>query len=110
MTALKYRILIDRRAQDDLNEFYEYLREYSESTALKYVEAFYDAVDQTLAEFPHSCAFLPEIGAPYRGLLFRVSKRTAFWVIFTVHDETHEVRILRFWNAAREPGTHGVGA
>jgi plasmid stabilization system protein ParE len=102
-----YRVLIDALAQRDIDDFYEYLRRYSENSARKYVEAFHDAIKRTIAVFPHSFSFFAEVGAPYNAFLFAVSRRTAFWVIYTVDDEKNEVRILRFWNTAREPGTHG---
>jgi plasmid stabilization system protein ParE len=101
-------VLLDARAQRDIDDFYEYLRRYSENTARKYVEAFHDAVERTIATFPHSFSFFAQVGAPYKAFLFTVSRRTAFWVIYTVDDDKNEVRILRFWNAAREPGTHGL--
>jgi plasmid stabilization system protein ParE len=105
---MKYRVVIDVLAQREIDNFYEYLRRYSENTARKYVEAFYDAIERTIAILPHSFSFFAEVGAPYRAFLFTVSRRTAFWVIYAVDDDKNEVRILRFWNAAREPGTHGL--
>jgi plasmid stabilization system protein ParE len=105
---MKYRAVIDVLAQRDIDEFYEYLRRYSENTARKYVEAFFDAIERTVAIFPHSFSFFAEVGAPYKAFLFTVSRRTAYWVIYTVDDEKNEVRILRFWNASRQPGTHGL--
>jgi plasmid stabilization system protein ParE len=103
-----YRVVISDLAQRDLDSFYEYLRRYSESTARKYVEAFYDAIERTIAVSPHSFSFFSELGAPYKAFLFTVSRRTAFWIIYKINEGNKEVRILRFWNASREPGTHGL--
>ncbi len=105
---MRYRVVIDRLAQREIYDFYEYLRRYSEDTARKYVEAFYDAIERTIAVSPNSFSFFAEVGAPYKALLFTVSRRTAFWIIYTVDDDNNEVRVLRFWNAARESGTHGL--
>jgi len=107
---MAYRIVIDELAQRDIDSFYEYLRRYSENTARKYVEAFYDVIERTMAEFPHSSSFFWELGAPYRAFLFTVSRRTAFWINYTVDESKKEARVLRFWNASSEPGTHGLNA
>ena len=105
---MKYRVVIDVLAQRDIDNFYEYLRRYNENVARKYVEAFYDAIERTIAVSPNSFSFFAEVGAPHKAFLFTVSRRTAFWIIYTVDDDKHEVRVLRFWNTAREPGTHGL--
>jgi mRNA-degrading endonuclease RelE of RelBE toxin-antitoxin system len=42
-------------------------------------------------------------GAPYRGYLFRVGRRTDFWIIYTVDEITKTVSVLRFWNASKDP-------
>jgi plasmid stabilization system protein ParE len=78
---LKYRVVIDVLAQRDIDDFYKYLRRYSENTARKHVEAFYDVIEQTIAVFPHSFAFFAEMGAPYKAFLFTISRRTAYWVV-----------------------------
>lgn len=105
---MKYTIIIDVRAQDDIDEFYAYLSKYSEGTANKYVEAFYDALEQTIAQFPLLFPCFADIGDPYHAFLFSLSQRTTFWIIYTVNENTKEVHILRFWNTAREAGTHGL--
>src|SRR5215468_8059080 len=43
--------------------------------------------------------------APYRAYLFRVGRRTQYWIIYTVDEETRTVDILSFWSAARDPRT-----
>jgi plasmid stabilization system protein ParE len=105
---MPYRIVIDRAAQSDIDQFYAYLRRYSEQTALKYLDAFYDAIETNMATMPKSFPYFKETGAPYRAFLFTISRRTTFWIIYTVDDRRREVRLLRFWNTAREPGTHGL--
>jgi plasmid stabilization system protein ParE len=105
---MSYRVVIDLVAQRDIESFYAYLRGYSKSAALKYAEALFDVIERSLATAPHTFSFFAQLGAPYRAFLFTVSRRTAFWIIYTVDDDKNEVRILRFWNAAREPGTHGL--
>jgi plasmid stabilization system protein ParE len=107
---VSYRVVIDDFAQRDIDSFYEYLRRYSQKTAGKFAEAFYDGIERTIAEYPHSFSFFSELGAPYKAFLFTVSRRTAFWMIYSIDKSESEVRILRLWNASREPGTHGLNA
>jgi plasmid stabilization system protein ParE len=105
---MTYAVIIDALAQADIDGFYQYLCQHSEATARKYVEAFYDTIERTIAARPHTFAYFAEVGAPYRALLFTVSRRTKYWIIYTVNEEKREVRILRFWNTARKPGSHGL--
>ena len=50
-------------------------------------------------------SYFPLTGAPYRGYLFRVGRRTQYWIIYTVDEDTRTVDVLLFWNAARDPET-----
>lgn len=58
---------------------------------------------RNLAVSPLTWAYFPLTGAPYRGCLFRVGRRTHYWVIHTVDEEEKVVDILHFWNARRDP-------
>jgi hypothetical protein len=49
----------------------------------------------------------PETGAPYRAKLFKLIGAN-YWIIYVVDDERQIVEFVRFWNAAREPDTHGL--
>jgi plasmid stabilization system protein ParE len=103
-----YTVKIDVLAQRDIDQFYEYLREYNEDTACKYAEAFYDVVERLIAVNPHAFPTFRETGPPYRAFLFSVSRRSKFWIIYTIDDSRREVSLLRFWNTARKPGSHGL--
>jgi hypothetical protein len=46
-------------------------------------------------------------GLPYRGYLFRVGRRTSFWIVYTVDEDAKLVRVLRFWNASGNPADFG---
>lgn len=59
-----------------------------------------------IANHPHAFGWF-ETGAPHRAKLFKLA-RTSFWIIYSVDDERQRVEIKRFWNAAREPMTHGL--
>jgi mRNA-degrading endonuclease RelE of RelBE toxin-antitoxin system len=57
----------------------------------------------SLAEAPLTWGYLPLNVAPYRGYLFRLGRRTQFWIIYKVDEDAQIVDILRFWNANRDP-------
>jgi hypothetical protein len=59
------------------------------------------AVD--LADSPHVWSHFFVTGAPYRACLFRVGRRTVYWIVYTVDDAARRVNVLRFWNASAEP-------
>lgn len=48
---------------------------------------------------------LPLTGAPYRAYLFRVGRRTHYWIIYTVDEDSRLVNVLAFWNASRDSET-----
>lgn len=48
-------------------------------------------------------SYFPLTGAPYRAYLFRVGRRTQYWIIYTVDEDARTVDILHFWNATRDP-------
>jgi len=48
-------------------------------------------------------SYFPLTGAPYRAYLFRVGRRTQYWIVNTVDEGTRTVDVLNFWNASRDP-------
>jgi hypothetical protein len=58
-----------------------------------------------LRESPLTWAYFPLIGAPYRAYLFRVGRRTQYWIIYTVDEDARTVDVISFWNAMRDPET-----
>jgi mRNA-degrading endonuclease RelE of RelBE toxin-antitoxin system len=60
-----------------------------------------------MANNPHAFSHFHENGPPYRAKLFKLA-RTTYWIVYTIDDEARTVDFLRFWNSAREPGTHGL--
>jgi hypothetical protein len=80
-------------------------RQASEQTARKYfAELEHDIID-LIGNTPNSFSWFHETGPPYRAKLFRLA-RTTYWIIYVVDDENEVVELVRFWNSAREPGTH----
>jgi mRNA-degrading endonuclease RelE of RelBE toxin-antitoxin system len=40
---------------------------------------------------------------PTKNYLLRVGRRTHYWIIYTVDEESRTVDVLSFWNTARDP-------
>ncbi len=40
-----------------------------------------------------------------RGYLYTVSRRTNFWIVYSINEDDKTVHVLRFWNSARDPET-----
>jgi plasmid stabilization system protein ParE len=105
---MPYTIRRSPQARKDIRDFFRYLRaEAGEAIALKYFEALEHDLLHLIANSPHAFSLFHETGAPYRAKLFKLA-RTTYWIVYTVDDEGETVDLLRFWNSAREPGTHGL--
>lgn len=57
----------------------------------------------SLTQSPATWSYFYLTGAPYRAYLFRVGRRTQFWIVYTIDEETKTVNVLRFWNASKDP-------
>jgi mRNA-degrading endonuclease RelE of RelBE toxin-antitoxin system len=99
---MTYRVRIDPVALSQIEEFAAYLRNYSEDFAIEQIERLDRVIASNLAESPLTWAYFPLAGAPYRAYLFRVGRRTQYWIIYTVDEEARAVDILHFWNAMRD--------
>ena len=99
---MAFRLRIDHAALIQIEEFAGYLREYDEAFAIEQTERLYRAL-RLLRESPLTWSYFPLTGAPYRAYLFRVGRRTQYWVIYTVDEDAQTVDVLSFWNAARDP-------
>ena len=100
---MTFRVRIDPVAQRHIDEFAAYLRQYSEDFAIEQIERLDRIIATNLGESPLTWAYFAFTGAPYRAYLFRVGRRTQYWIIYTVDEESRTVDILHFWNAMRDP-------
>jgi len=100
---MTYRVRIDPVALRQIDQFAVYLRDYSEDFAIEQIERLDRIVRANLGEAPHTWSYFPLTGAPYRAYLFRVGRRTQYWIIYTVDEENRTVDILSFWGTARDP-------
>jgi hypothetical protein len=90
-------------AQRQIDEFSDYLREYSEDFAVEQRNRLERFFGVNLPEAPLVWSYFVFTGPPYRAYLFRVGRRTQYWIIYTVDEDAGTVDVLQFWNAMRDP-------
>jgi len=100
---MTFRVRIDPVALRYIDEFAAYLRDYSEEFAIEQIERLDRIIAVNLGESPLTWSYFAFTGSPYRAYLFRVGRRTQYWIIYTVDEERRIVDILHFWNAMRDP-------
>ena len=80
---------------------------YAHTCSDAFATAQFLQIDRVLAvmlkETPNMWGYFYLTGAPYRGNLFRAGRRTSYWFVYTVSEETKTVNVLRFWNASQDP-------
>ena len=102
---MTFRVRIDPVALRQIDQFAAYLRDYSEDFAIEQIERLDRILRLNLGEAPLTWSYFPLTGAPYRAYLFRVGRRTQYWIIYTVDEDSRTVDILSFWNTARDQET-----
>ncbi len=102
---MTFRVRIDPVALRHIDQFAAYLRDYSEDFAIEQIERLDRILRLNLGESPLTWSYFPLTGAPYRAYLFRVGRRTQYWIIYTVDEDSRTVNVLAFWNTARDPET-----
>jgi mRNA-degrading endonuclease RelE of RelBE toxin-antitoxin system len=102
---MTYRVRIDPVAMRQIDQFAAYLRSYDEDFAIDQIQRLDRIFKFNLGESPLTWSYFPLTGAPYRGYLFRVGRRTQYWIIYSVNEDSRIVDVLSFWNTARDPKT-----
>ena len=102
---MPYKLRFSARAIADIDEFTGYLSEISETLADDYISELSDMLERYIAARPLTWSFFHLTGAPYRAYLFRVSRRSAYWVVYRVDEESQSVYVVRFWHASRAPAS-----
>ena len=102
---MTFRVRIDPVALRHMDEFAVYLRNYSEDFAIEQIERLDRILSVDIRESPLTWSYFAFTGAPYRAYLFRVGRRTQYWIIYTVDEGGRTIDILHFWNASRDPET-----
>ncbi|MEA2949279.1 MAG: ParE toxin of type toxin-antitoxin system, parDE [Alphaproteobacteria bacterium] len=102
---MTFRVRISPLAQRHIDEFAAYLGAYSEDFAIEQIDRLDRIVSTNLGVSPLTWTYFVFTGPPYRAYLFRVGRRTQYWIIYTVDEDNRTVDILHFWNASRDPDT-----
>jgi mRNA-degrading endonuclease RelE of RelBE toxin-antitoxin system len=102
---MTYEVVFSATARREAEEWLEHLSRYHDRISEKYESALSRIIEFELSTMPNAYSWFWLTGRPYRGRLFTVSRRTAFWLVYTVDDDKHVVAVRRFWNASRDPTT-----
>ncbi len=105
---MTYEVVKDVIADAEIDDFARYAADYSEDWAREQFARLNRVFAVDLAEAPNTWAYFYITGTPYRAYLFRVGRRTSYWIIYTVDDDAKIVNVLRFWNASREPASFEI--
>ena len=97
---MTYRVFIDPVAQNEIDGFGDYATAYSEKFARERFAHLNHVLTVVLAESPNTWKPFYITGAPYHAYLFRVGRRWAYWIVYTIDEATRRIDVLRFWNAS----------
>lgn len=100
---MTYQVVKAPLAQDEMARFAAYAADYSDDWSREQFARLNHILSVELAEAPHQWSYFYLTGAPYRAYLFRVGRRTQFWIVYTIDEATKNVNVLRFWNASGNP-------
>ena len=105
---MTFRVVKDSVAQAEIDSFGAYASDYSEEFAREQFTRLNRILTVELAEAPYTWGYFFVTGAPYRAYLFKVGRRTSYWIVYTVDEDARRVDVLRFWNASRDTKTFSV--
>jgi plasmid stabilization system protein ParE len=100
---MTFRLRIAPLAQRHIDQFAVYLRDYNEQFAIEQIDRLNRILSVNLGQSPLTWGYFTLTGAPYCAYLFRVGRRTQYWIIYTVDENAQIVDVLHFWNASRDP-------
>src|SRR5262245_23887612 len=99
---MSFTVVRARRFNRDLEDFTRYTSAYSDAFSREQFERLNRILTVDLAEKPKTWSYFFITGAPYRAYLFRVGRRTSYWVVYKIDEATRRVDVLRLWNASRK--------
>lgn len=100
---MAHRIRFSAQAKRDVRSLSDYLTRYSDEVANLYLNDLANAIEENIAERPHTWQFFFLTGAPFRAYLFKISRSTSYWVVYQVDDANNAVDVLRVWHCAQDP-------
>ena len=101
---MTYKVIRDVVADAEIQEFGRYAADYSEDFAREQFTRLNNIFNVDLAESPNTWNAFYITGLPNRGYLFRVGRRTSYWIVYTVDEDAKILKVLRFWNAQQRAG------
>jgi mRNA-degrading endonuclease RelE of RelBE toxin-antitoxin system len=104
---MSYAIRIDPLAQREIDEFAHRMGEFDEDFAAEQLDRLDRVFRDTIAPSPTRWSYFFITGAPYHAYLFKVGRRTSYWIVYNVDEDENVVRILRFWSSNRDDRQFG---
>ena len=89
--------------EQDLDDFAAYTTAYSGEFSREQFTRLNHVLTVELASAPAMWGLFFITGAPYHAYLFRVGRRTSYWIVYSIDEAAKRVDLLRFWIANREP-------
>ena len=105
---MTYHVEIAERAHRDIDDCAAYMSEYSEEFMLAQLDRLDSIFNKTLAQSPTTWTYFFITGAPYHAYLFKVGRRTHYWIVYTIDEDAKRVDVLSFWNASRDTKAFSV--
>ena len=105
---MTFKVVKASAAQAEIDSFGEYAIDYSEDFAREQFTRLNHILTVQLAEAPYTWGYFFITGAPYHAYLFKVGRRTHYWIVYTIDEDAKRVNVLRFWNASRDTRTFSV--
>ena len=95
---MKYRVIIEARAMEDLESIVEWIAQDSEVAARHWYGSVTDAIE-SLEEFPARCPMAPESSFVRREIrqLLHGASRKAYRILFTICEDAVHVLHVRHW-------------
>jgi plasmid stabilization system protein ParE len=100
---MRNRVRLSRTAQNDLADLHEYLSGYSVAAANRVVANLGRVLEYDVAINPILYGWFYLLGCPLRARLFRISRRTQYWIVYEYREDLDLIFVHRIWNASRNP-------
>ena len=92
---MDYEVIIARTALRDLEKIRQYIAQDHPERARSFCQRLLDKAE-TLSQYPHQGAQIPG-RANGRYLVMK-----SYLIVYRVLEETHTVRVMRYWHGARD--------
>ena len=100
---MAFDVFLTDEALADVGQIHDYLSAFDPKLADRILSELDRILRHDIAARPLIYAAFYLTGAPFRGRLFRISRRTQYWIVYEVDEVARLITILRIWNASRDP-------